>query len=497
MSRLRPRLPRLRPALPLALLLGVALVLGLAWTVANPPLQGPDESEHVGYVARLAETGKKPSASTGTAGAYGLDESAALTQLGFGPSRRHRFTKPPWSAEAERRFQVFEDALPDGAPGTADGPTSVGNNPPLYYAYAAIAWKLTPGGHFFGRIYAVRLFGVLALLSMVLCTWLLAGEVFGRRRLPQTVAAGFMALLPMNGFIAGIVNPDILLAAIWTAFLWVAVRTVRLGLTWQRSAVLSLIAVASFLTHGRGLAILPALAVALVVAWLRHHKTLGDTIKNAVAGAGVVVAGLIVYRFAFATGGAGGGGLYGSQTDLATSGAFNVRRFIASVWNFYLPRLDSTAGRLGPPIGYRQIFVQQYFAGIFGGFEVYFPYWVFDAVQVIVAVIVVALYTLGVLNWRRLLARWPVIVVLGATAFSMLFVLHFTSFRSLVGNGGSNPLIVGRYLLPLGGVFAILVATLVHALPRRIGAAVGAALLSVLLMLSVGGLAITVERFYA
>ncbi|HWH95938.1 MAG TPA: DUF2142 domain-containing protein, partial [Baekduia sp.] len=248
MSALRTHLRRV-PG-PLALLLAIALVLGVGWTVATAPLQGPDETEHAGYVARLAESGKKPSGTTGTGGAYGQDEVGALYGFGFAQSKRHRLTRTPWSSDAERRFRAYEDQLPDGASGTGDGPTSVGNNPPLYYALAAVPWKLTPGGHFFGRVYAARLMGVVALLAMVVFGWLLAGEVFERRRLPQTIAAGFLALLPMNGFIAGLVNPDILLATIWTAFLWAAVRTVRLGLTWQRSAVLALISVASFLTHG-------------------------------------------------------------------------------------------------------------------------------------------------------------------------------------------------------------------------------------------------------
>ncbi|HWI71489.1 MAG TPA: DUF2142 domain-containing protein [Baekduia sp.] len=494
MSRVRRlRLPPV-PG-PLALLLGVALVLGLAWTVATAPLQGPDEAEHVGYVQHLAETGKKPSATTGSGNAYGLDEAGALRDFGFGASRRHRLTRTPWAAADEHRFQVFEDGLPPGAQDVGSGPTSVGNNPPLYYAYAAIAWKLTPGGHFFGRVYAARLFGVLALLAMVVFGWLLAGEVFARRRLPQTVAAGFLAALPMNGFIAGMVNPDILLATVWTAFLWYALRTVRLGLAPGRAAMLSLIAVASFLTHGRGLAIVPVLMVALLVAWLRHSRTVRDTLRSAAASAGVVIAGLVVYRFAFPS--SGGGSLYGGQADLATSGAFNLKQFLNSVWNFYLPKLDSTQARLGPGIGYRQIYVQQYFAGVFGSFEVYLPFWAYDVVQIIVGVAALALYTLGVVRWRRLLASWPVVVILGAAAFSMLFVLHFTSYRSLVGNGGTNPLIVGRYLLPLGGVFAILLAALVHGLPRRVGAVVGTLLLTILLMLSVGGLAFSVERFYA
>ena len=485
-----------RVPVPLALLLGIAAVLGVAWTVATAPLQGPDEPEHIGYVAHLAQTGHKPSATTGAHGPFGTDEVGALEIFGFGPARRHRQTRTPWSPAVEHQFRVFEDTLPSGAPGLGDGPTPVGNNPPLYYAYAAVGWKLTPGSHFFGRVYVVRLMGVLLLLATTVFAWLLAGEALGRRRVTQTVAAGFVALLPMNGFMAGIVNTDMMLATVWTAFLWLALRTTRLGLTWPRAAGLSAVAVASILTHGRGLAILPALVVALVVAWVVHRRPRNETLKAAASSGAVLAVGLFLFRFAFSSSG-GGGSLYGGQTDIATTGALNLKQLIMSVWNFYLPHLDSTAARLGPGIGYRQIFVQQYFSGVFSSFDVYFPFWVYDAVLVLVALLGIALFTLGVANWRRVLARWPVIVILGAAGLSMLAVLHFTSYRSLVGNGGTNPLIVGRYLLALGGIFGVMLAAVTHLLPRRAGVAVGAFVLVCLLCLSVGGLALSMERFYA
>jgi hypothetical protein len=494
MSRVRARLARV-PA-PLALMLGVAAVLAIGWSLATAPLQGPDEAEHVGYVAHLAETGHIPSATGGGKGGFGADEAGALSQFGFGPLRRNRLVRPPWSPLAEQRFQAFEKTLPPGAPGIGDGPTSVGNNPPLYYAYEAVGWRLTPGEHFFGRIFVLRLFSTLLLLGMVTFAWLLAGEVFSRRRLPQTVAAGFVALLPMDGFMAGQVNTDIMLAMVWTAFAWLAVRTVRLGLSWQRAAVLSGVAVASILTHGRGLAILPPLLVTLGVAWLVHHKTLRETLKAAASSGVVLVLGLVAYRVVFSTA-AGGGSLYGGETNLGHTGKFNVRQLLTSIWNFYFPHLDSFAARLGPPIGYRQIFVQQYFAGVFGSFEVYFPYWVYDTVQVLLAVLFVAFYTLAVARWRTLLARWPVVLVLGAMVFSMLALLQIASYRALLQTTGENPLIVGRYLLPLGGIFAVALAALVHWLPRRVGVVVASLLLSGLLMLSMGGLALSVERFYA
>ena len=491
LSRLGAALRRVPPSL--ALLLGIAAALSLSWSLATAQLQGPDELDHVGYVEHLAETGRIPSASAG-GGAYAPDEAGALVSSGYLRLLMNRQARPPWSALSEQRFREYEDALPPGALGQANGPNSVGKSPPLYYAYEAIGWKLTPGGHFFGRIFVLRVLSGLLLLAMVVFTWLLAGEVF-RRELPRTVTTATVALLPMGGYMSGIVNPDIMLAAIWAAFMWLAVRAVRLGLTWQRAATLSAVSVLSVLTHARGLAILPALVVALVVAWLVHDKSLRATLRTAAGALAVVIIGFAIYRLVASAAGSGAA-LYGGEANLGDRGVLSVRQFVSSIWQFYLPRLDSMVPHLGPAFGYRQMFVQQYFAGVFGSFEVYFPYIVYDLVQVAAAILAVALYTIGVARWREVLARWPIVVVLGATTGSLLLFLHAASYRALA-NGGGNPLIVGRYLLPLTPVVGIAIATVVAGLPRRVGPVVGALVLVGLLALSLGGIALSVERFYA
>jgi hypothetical protein len=308
------------------------------------------------------------------------------------------------------------------------------------------------------------------------------------------VATGVVALLPMAGFMSGIVNTDIMLAAIWTAFLWLALRAARQGLTWQRSAGLAAVTVLSVLTHGRGLALVPSLAMALVTGWLAHSRTVRSTLQ-AVASSGIVLlAGLALYKIVVSAG--GGGALFGGEANLGNRQAFSLRQLFSSIWQFYLPKLDSMAPRLGPGLGYRQLFVQQYFAGVFSSFEVYFPYWVYDAVQVSVALLLLALYTLGVLRFRSVRAHWPTLAILGGTAVCLVFFLHVASYRALV-NGGDNPLIVGRYLLPMTGIGGVAVGAVVSGLPRRAGAIVGALVLVGMVALSVGALALNVERFYA
>lgn len=494
MSRLRPHLRGLRriPA-PLALLVGVALVLSASWSVATAPLQGPDESDHIAYIEHLAETGHIPSATEGT-NTYATDEATALSGVGFSRMYQNQLLRPPWSSGAEEAFRDFEDRMAADARENGVGPNSVGKNPPLYYALGAIVWKLTPGG-FFSKIFMLRAMTGLMFLITVWLTWLAAGELFGTRMLPRTMTTAFVALQPMNGFMSGIVNTDTLLALVWALFLWLALRTVRLGLSWQRTATLSLVAVLSILTHGRGLAILPALAVVLVVAWIVHHKSLRTTLTAAAGSLGVLAAGFVVYRLVASAAGSGGS-LYGGEVNIGSKSAFSIKELIQNTWDFYLPRLDSMAPRLGPAIGYRQIFVQEYFAGIFSSFEVYFPFRIYDIVQVSIALLLIVAYTLVVLRLRPLLTHWAKIAVVAAVGLSMLTLLHVASYRALV-NGSDNPLLVGRYLIPLSPVFGAFVAAIVAGLPRRWGAVLSVVVCVGLLALSLGGIGLSVERFYA
>ena len=100
-------------------------------------------------------------------------------------------------------------------------------NPPLYYPYAAIAYLLDHGGTAFGRLYAMRIAGVLLLALTTLGAWLLAGEVFGRRRLPQLACAAVAGLMPMVTFMSTAVNPDALLITLWTLDLWLGARVIN------------------------------------------------------------------------------------------------------------------------------------------------------------------------------------------------------------------------------------------------------------------------------
>ena len=89
------------------------------------------------------------------------------------------------------------------------------------------------------------------------------------------------------------------------------------------------------------------------------------------------------------------------------------------------------------------------------------------------------------------------VVVMLAMLLTTVVFLHYVSYRALLTNNGSDPLIVGRYLLPMVALFGLAIAFTLGALPRRLGPLLGALVLALGVLLSLGGIGITIVRFYA
>jgi 4-amino-4-deoxy-L-arabinose transferase-like glycosyltransferase len=488
-SRLVERI-RLTPA-PLAALLAAAAVLSLAWTCTTAPLTGFDEADHVAYTARLASSGEPPTVTTGEH-SYSTVEKEAYRDLGFLSAVGNAEARPPWHKAQEDAFRRFEDAAGSHGQTNGEGPNPLAKNPPLYYAYESIPWLLAPGGHFFGRVFAMRLGSGLLFLITVALMWLLAGEVF-RRTLPRTVATGVVALHPLMGFMSGIVNTDNLLVTTFTLLLWLALRTIRLGPTPARATGLGVATAAVVLTHGRGIAAVPVLVVALAAALLVHRPPRRETLRALAAGAGVLAVTVALY--ALLSSRAGAGGLYGGEVSLTHRASFNLRQLASLVWQFYLPALGSMQPRIGPDYGFRQVFVETFF-GSFASYEVLYPRWVFDVIQIALVGGAAAFYTVLVRHAAVVRARLAPAIVLLTAGVSMLGLLHLASYRSLIG-GSNDPLITGRYLLPLVALLGLGAGAVVASLPRRIAPYAASVVLVSLVALSIAGLGLSLERFYA
>jgi hypothetical protein len=211
----------------------------------------------------------------------------------------------------------------------------------------------------------------------------------------------------------------------------------------------------------------------------------------AAAAIGALAVGL---GLAVAYSSAHGGGASISGEAASSAGAGNLTGFDSYLWQFYLPPLRTMSPQ-GPPYGYRQVYVEG-LVGTFGSLEIQFPLWVYDALQFAAAIGLLLLAGVVVRRFERLRGHGPQIIVLVGIVVCMLAVLHVSAYRDLQGPP-FDPLLTGRYLLPLVPVMGIAVAYVCVNLPRRLGSVLGALVLTTFTVLGLCGLGLTIARFYA
>jgi hypothetical protein len=209
----------------LAVLLVVAAVHGAAWAVVTAPFNGPDEVAHFAYAQHLAETGSAPNRTSGT-GSQSTWENTALYQLNLLPIRLHPEGKPNFSSLERTKRQLSR--MPASTRKDGSGPSGAATYPPLYYAYEAGAYTLSPFRSLLGRLFVMRLGTVALFVATVALTWLVAAELLAAAW-ARTLATAMVALQPKLGFDAGIVNPDLMLVALSTGALLLAIRMVKRG----------------------------------------------------------------------------------------------------------------------------------------------------------------------------------------------------------------------------------------------------------------------------
>ena len=469
---------------PLLLLLVVCVIEALAWCVVVPPLQGPDEISHIAYVQEIVEGRTIPWKPRGDDGAGGPPYSSELlaTEVLSGASALYAnpAARPAGSAVDERLLDVEEERF-GRAERSNGGFTSALKNPPAYYLYSSMAYAATSPLGILDQAFFMRLANIPFLLITVLCVWLIAGELLGRRRWLQTLAAGAAALQPQLMNVTATVNPDIQLVAVWSLALYLMIVILRRGLTPRRAAALLALCLLSGFTHGRGITlVVPALLALGLAGWKarRPNAYVSPRRVLALGGLGALAGGAVITFIAI-------------SGHLTTAAA---RQFGSYLWQFYLPIPDFLT-LLGPDYGFREITVERMFGGL-AQLEVGFSPWVNNAIWWgLIAVAVsaaIALYLDRGALWRA----WDVAAVLIVAVVATLGLLHAVGFRSLAFGSG-DPIIAGRYLLVFVALYGTAIALAVSWLPRRVGVAAGGALMAVLLLLQLGAFGLTLERFYA
>jgi 4-amino-4-deoxy-L-arabinose transferase-like glycosyltransferase len=479
MGRIR-RVPR-----PLLAILAAAAIQAAAWAFVVAPLMAPDEINHMGYVQQLAETGHPPKGGSNAGLAYSTQQGTAMLWAGLTPLVGVPEGRPSWNPLDQRAWKRTDQRLPAAARKDGAGPMGVGAYPPLYYGYEAVAFKAASGTGFFGQVLAARLANGIIYLVTIALTWLLAAELFGRGR-RQVVATALVALIPQLAFLGGAVNPDTLLVAVSTAILLASVRLIKRGLSVRRVLVLAALIAAAIMTHTRGIGIIApafaAVAIALYLRWPGWRRA---------AGYGAI-----------ATGGAALGGVLYLLTTTLVAGApaahaaktFNVREFADYVWQFWLPRLPFMAPKIGGDYGFQQGAIETFF-GQFASLEVHYPVWVYTVLHWWWMVVAAALAGLAWARRQATRANWPILVTLAVAVVALVGLLHIVAYRAMLSNP-ADPVIAGRYFLPLAPIGACGVAYAMGALPRRLFPWAAGLVVGGFLLLSMAGLGLTAARFY-
>lgn len=491
---MKPRGPvsrgRLSTALrhPLVGLLVAVAVIGMTWALLVPPWQSPDEVWHFAYAESLAErfalpnAPGRPSFSSAESLAVNADHASAVP---FYSAQ----VRPDWNAGDFRLYLAEAAAHPSGSDG--GGFNTETANPPLLYLYDDLAYWVS-GGNAFDRLYAMRMWNVSLLLATVIGAWLLAGEVFRRRRLAQVVCAAVVGLIPMQTFILTSVNPDALLVPLWTLALWLGARVITRRARMRDVAGLFALTAAAILTKATGYALVPSVVVAVGAGLLRRPA---DERRGLVKHALLASPVLLVPVFGWVGLSEALGRPVVNQISSAAGrrpASFRVPQFMSYVWQFYLPRLpfmprfSSTSGLSGWEIWLKGAW------GRFGYLDVQLPSVIYALVAAVTGLVGVA--TVGLLARVRDRGRLLLLAYFAVALLSLLLLLHISDYRSIIA--GDGQLAQGRYLLPFTGLFGLAAAFITGRLPARWRPAMAGAMIAGLLLLQVVALTTVAKAYF-
>jgi 4-amino-4-deoxy-L-arabinose transferase-like glycosyltransferase len=465
--------------MPLVALLVAATVLGIAWCIVLPPLQGPDEPSHFTYTQWIVEHGEIPwqprEAIPAQIRPYSTEVGIALDDSGFAQLGGNASARPWWTPLDERYWANAARGLTDKQRRDEIGEPPSFLNGPFYYLYAAVPYVVARHGSFFDRMMVMRLANIPLLLIALVFVWLVAGELVGRGW-PQVVATAVALSLPQLLNMTASVNPDLMVAAVGSATIYAILLVLKRGPRARLLGLLGLLCLLGVFTHVRSVPMLVPAGMAVVLAVARDRGWAKVTPLR-VAGALVVVIAALM---------------------LAAASVGDLHQFGSYIWQFYLPRLPfMNPDPIGPPgHGFLRAFVDQMF-GKLALLEVLPPNGVKVALQVLVLASIAAFAVVLVIRRQGVREHLDVMAVLGIAVFALLAFLHVSAYRNMVLRNPGDPQITGRYLFPLlpliGSAFALIAATL----PRRAAAMFAGLLLAGGVAIQLESLRLLLERFYA
>ncbi len=469
----------------------VALANGVAWSLIVPPFQVPDENAHYAYVQQVAERGTLPRQTQPEGPLSPREDQLLSALLTFGVVGRANNPAPDTEVQQQVIDQIVRQNLPAVGSGTALTAT---NNPPLYYAFQAIPYKLVPGGKVLDKLAAMRLLSALMGAATVLLVFMFLRELLPGARWAWPTGALLVAFEPLFGFMSGGVNNDDLLYLTAAGVLWAVARAFRRGFTPAGGILIGGCLGVGLISKLTLLGFVPAVALALVLltrrAWSHDRRGATRGLLWAVGLSATPIAAYVLLDHLVWGRGAIPGGV-GSVKAIGLR-PFNVNEEVSHVWQLFLPRLW-----MRPQFNYSPLWSTWFegFVGRLGWLDYGFPAWFYRMAEV-VSLSVCALAVAELVRRRDALRRRAGELGVYVVALCGLCAeIGIESYRYLVANGGVFE--QARYLLPLLCLYGAIVALAVRFLGPRWGPALGA----LLVVLAVGhdlfAQAITISRYYA
>lgn len=468
----------------------VALLNAVAWSLLIPPLQTPDELSHLAYVTYFAHTAKLPKVTA--APDLNEQENRVIDFVYFWNIIGQPRNRPPLTDAENARLRAVERQHLDDV-GQGDASVASGN-PPLYYALESIPYWVSPSHRLLDRLVLMRLLTALMAAGTVLVVYEFLRTLLPSTPWAWTVGALALAFQPTFGFISGGLNNDNLLWLTSALTFLVVARCFRYGLSPRRAATLGLVSAAALLSKAIFLGIVPAVGLALVLLVARADRERRAEVLRA-AGVALVAGGVpvLIYlglaHFVWDRAPFNPGQIsvtVGKQAHGSVSGALSY------TWQLFLPRMPFMNDLL-PGLAVHNIWFDG-FIGHFGWLDYGYPRWVYT-VAWDVAFVILVLAGIGLArSFRSLRSRWAELACYVTAVAGELALIGLVDYQSYISGGA--PFRQARYLLPLGALYAAVIAIAARAGGRRFGPALGAALVMLSIALSVFGQLITLTRYY-
>lgn len=479
----------------------LGLLNGVGWALLTPTFQVPDETAHFAYVQYLAETGKRP----GDVGRpeYSSEQTQVMGALRTTIVIGRALEKGPQTEAQDRQAdQAISDAQQSASRKDAGGPSTASGQPSLYYALAAVPYRLTSWASLPTRVVAVRLFGALLLGLTAGLVALLASSLLPGRTWPAFVAGAAVGLQPVVGFVSAGATPDPLLMFLSTALIYLVTRSISAGLTQRRAVLLGSVIGAGTVTKLTFLALLPptaAIVLFLVVRdrsrfrtasgpdWAGGVKALSVVLGSALVLPLVFVIWTKIQGMAIRPPGTAPALLPAAQQNLGTG-----REELSYIWQLYLPKAPGQIDQFGfSPITETWI---KGFVGRYGWLDYSAPTWMVDAARQII-VVGLGLATLSVFRYRkRVRQHLPEGLAMLAILASLLVVIGHEGY----GFRNSTNLVFeqARYVFPVVALYALGVVAACAAAGRRAAPLVAFGCVGLFAAHSLSGVFLTLDRYY-